>query len=118
MLDSSRPLFEQIGERIVGGIIDGTYREGDAVPSSNELARFLRVNPATAGKGLGLLVDRGVLTKRRGIGMFVADGARDRLVAERTDAFRDAFVVPMLREAAELGISPEQLLAIITKESA
>lgn len=116
MLDDSRPLFEQIAERISSGILDGTYREETAVPSTNELARFLRVNPATAGKGLGLLVERGVLAKRRGIGMFVAPGARERLREARTREFAERHVAPMVRAAIELDIPADGLREAIDAE--
>ncbi|NYJ67834.1 DNA-binding transcriptional regulator YhcF (GntR family) [Pseudoclavibacter chungangensis] len=117
MLDETKPLFVQIAEQIENGVLDGTYPEGDGVPSTNELAQFLRVNPATAGKGLNLLVDRGVLHKRRGIGMFVSDGARERLVVDRTETFASEFVAPMLREAQKLGIDRAALTALIERES-
>ena len=79
-MDDSRPLFLQIAEQIENDIIDGALPEESQVPSTNEFAAFHRINPATAGKGVNLLVDDGVLYKKRGIGMFVAEGARDRLV--------------------------------------
>ncbi|SDH66816.1 GntR family transcriptional regulator [Agrococcus jejuensis] len=118
MLDDGKPLFQQIAEQLSNDILDGTYPEETAVPSTNELAQFLRINPATAGKGLNLLVDDGVLYKKRGIGMFVATGARDRLVEARTRAFTHEFIAPMLREAAKLGITPGQLAHLIQEESA
>ncbi|GAA1424260.1 GntR family transcriptional regulator [Agrococcus citreus] len=117
MLDDSKPLFVAVAEQIEDGILDGTYAEDDPVPSTNELAAFLRINPATAGKGFGLLVDAGVLIKRRGIGMFVAPGAREALRQRRKLAFQDQFIAPLLREAAQLGISPEDLADMITKEA-
>ncbi len=118
MLDDSKPLFVAVAEQIEDGILDGTYAEDDPVPSTNELAAFLRINPATAGKGVNLLVDGGVLYKKRGIGMFVATGARDRLVAERRERFRDQYVAPLLAEAGKLGISPEQLTRMIQETTA
>lgn len=118
MLDESKPLFQAVAEQIEDGILDGTYAEDDPVPSTNQLAAFLRINPATAGKGLGLLVDAGVLIKRRGIGMFVAPGARAALRERRRLAFRDQYIDPLLREAAQLGITPEELASMITKEPA
>ena len=118
MLDDSKPLFVAVAEQIEDGILDGTYAEDDPVPSTNELAAFLRINPATAGKGFGLLVDAGVLIKRRGIGMFVAPGAREALRQRRKLAFQDQFIAPLLREAAQLGISAEDLADMITKEVA
>ena len=116
MLDESKPIFQAVAEQIEDGILDGTYAEGDAVPSTNQLATFLRINPATAGKGLSLLVDAGVLAKRRGIGMFVADGARDALRDRRRLAFADQYLTPLLREAEHLGISPRELTQMIQKE--
>ncbi|MGC5076190.1 GntR family transcriptional regulator [Agrococcus sp. DT81.2] len=118
MLDDSKPLFVAVAEQIEDGILDGTYAEDDPVPSTNELAAFLRINPATAGKGFNLLVDAGVLIKRRGIGMFVAPGAREALRQRRRLAFQDQFIAPLLREAAQLGISAEDLADMITKEVA
>ena len=61
MLDETKPLYIAVAEQIEDGILDGTHPEDSPVPSSNELAAFLRINPATAGKGLNLLADAGVL---------------------------------------------------------
>jgi len=116
-VDEGRPIFVQIAEQIAGQIVDGTMPEESQVPSINELAAFHRINPATALKGVNLLVDDGVLYKRRGIGMFVADGARDTLVARRREAFGAAYVRPLLAEASHLHITPEQLADMIRKEA-
>ena len=89
MVDEGRPLFLQIEESVEDSIIDGSLVEQDQAPSTNELAAFHRINPATAAKGIAMLTEKGVLTKRRGIGMFVADGARDLLLTERRAAFAD-----------------------------
>jgi GntR family transcriptional regulator len=112
-MDDSRPLFQQIAEQIASDIISGALPEESQVPSTNEFAAFLRINPATAGKGVGLLVDAGVLYKKRGIGMFVATGARDRLVAERRESFRDQYVAPLVAEARKLGIDSDALVGLI-----
>jgi GntR family transcriptional regulator len=119
-VDESRPIFQQIAEQIENDIIAGALPEETQVPSTNEFAAFLRINPATAGKGVGLLVDTGILYKKRGIGMFVASGARARLISERRERFRDQFIAPLLAEAQKLGIDPEQLARLIhdtTQES-
>ena len=115
-MDESRPIFLQIAEQIEGDIISGVLAEESQVPSTNEFAAFYRINPATAGKGVNLLVDEGILYKKRGIGMFVATGSRARLIAKRTDQFQTEFVRPLLAEAAKLGISSQQLADMITKE--
>ena len=112
-MDDSRPIFLQLAEQIENDIISGALPEETQVPSTNELAAYLRINPATAGKGVNLLVDAGVLYKKRGIGMFVADGARARLVAQRRDQFREQYLAPLLAEAEKLGITPAQLAGMI-----
>jgi len=116
-MDESRPIFQQIAEQIENDIISGVLPEETQVPSTNEFAAFHRINPATAGKGVNLLVDAGILYKKRGIGMFVAEGARARLVATRRDQFREQFVAPLLAEASKLGISSADVAAMIQKDA-
>ncbi len=117
MIDEGRALFLQIAESVEDSIIDGSLPEEGQAPSTNELAAFYRINPATAGKGVNMLVDKGVLYKRRGIGMFVAPGARDLLLAERRTAFADRFVEPLLVEARKLGLGPDDLASLIRDRS-
>lgn len=109
MIEEGRALFLQIAEAIEESILDTTLAEDTQAPSTNELASFYRINPATAAKGVALLVDKGVLTKRRGIGMFVAVGARDILLTERRAAFAERYLDPLLAEARALGLSAEEL---------
>ena len=112
-LDEGTPLFVQVADRLAGEIADGGLAEGERVPSTNELAAFYRINPATAAKGINVLADDGLLEKRRGIGMFVATGARQRLLARRRAEFTQRYVVPLLTEAARLGIGADELAALI-----
>ena len=114
-MDESRPIFIQIAEQVENDIIEGSLPEGGQIPSTNEFATFLRVNPATALKGVNRLVDDGIVEKRRGIGMFVTQGAQARLKTKRRDRFSAEFVTPLLTEAAKLGISSEQLADMIRK---
>ncbi len=118
MIEEGKALFLQIAENVEESIINGSLAEESQAPSTNELAAFYRINPATAAKGVNLLVDKGVLYKRRGIGMFVATGARDQLLAERRAAFADRFVDPLLAEARNLGLSPDDLTGLIRERSA
>ena len=113
MMDEGRPIFQQIAERVENDILSGALGEEGQVPSTNEFAMFYRINPATAGKGVNLLVEQGILYKRRGIGMFVAAGARERITARRREQFVLEFIAPMLTEAASLGIPPHQLTQLI-----
>ncbi|MFJ5955092.1 GntR family transcriptional regulator [Paenarthrobacter sp. NPDC092416] len=117
MIDDSKPIFMQIAELIENGIVDGTMAEESQVPSTNEFAAFHRINPATAAKGVNVLVDSGILYKRRGIGMFVATGARAQLVARRTEEFFEQYVRPLTVEARKLGISAQQLNSMIERGS-
>jgi GntR family transcriptional regulator len=116
-LDDGTPLFVQIAEQLADDVVDGVLPEGARVPSTNELAAFYRINPATAAKGINLLVDDAVLEKRRGIGMFVADGAREQLRASRRKQFAEQYLDPMLAEAARLGIDTDTLVSLIRDPS-
>lgn len=116
-VDESTPIFIQLAQEIEGRILDGTYPEETQVPSTNEFAAFMRINPATAGKGLNRLVDAGILYKRRGIGMFVATGARATLTTTRREAFGDQYVTPLLHEADRLGIDADELIAMIAQRA-
>ncbi|MDQ1084152.1 MULTISPECIES: GntR family transcriptional regulator [Microbacterium] len=118
MIDDGRALFLQIAESVEDQIVDGSLLEETRAPSTNELAAFHRINPATAAKGIAMLVDKGVLYKRRGIGMFVASGARDQLLGERRSTFADRFVDPLLSEARTLGLGPDDLTELIRQRAA
>lgn len=113
MLDEGTPLFAQIAEQLADDIAEGSLAEGERVPSTNELAAFYRINPATAAKGINRLVDDGLLEKHRGIGMFVATGARERLLADRRKRFAEQYLDPMLSEARRLGIDDDTLVSLI-----
>ena len=113
MKDDGRPLFAQIAEQIESSIVDGSLAEEAQVPSTNELAAFHRINPATAAKGVNQLVADGVLYKRRGIGMFVATGARTQLLERRREDFARQYLAPLLAEARKLGIDAEQIKKMI-----
>ena len=116
MFDDSTPIFMQLADQLCAEIVAGTYPDGAKAPSINELAVFHRINPATANRAIALLVERGVLIKRRGIGMFVADGARPPL----RGAGRNAVVAGSARRLSAagptLGISGRELIALIQKE--
>ncbi|MFF2481143.1 GntR family transcriptional regulator [Paenibacillus sp. NPDC058071] len=114
-IDDSRPIFLQIAEQIEDDIIEGRLPEESQVPSKNEFAAYHQINPATAAKGVNLLVDEGILYKKRGIGMFVATGARAVLVGKRQEQFYEQYVVSMLREAEKLGITKDQLTDMIRR---
>lgn len=106
-------IYQQIAAMLEHDILRGLYQEEEQVPSTNELARLYRINPATAGKGLNLLAADGVLYKRRGLGMFVAPGAAERILEKRKAAFLDRYIRPMVREGRSLGLERETLMAMV-----
>ena len=115
MIDDTRPIFVQIAERIEEDILADRLAEEEQAPSTNQFAALYQINPATAAKGINLLVDQGILYKKRGLGMFVATGARERLMEKRRTEFFERYVVPMLQEAAKLGITEAQLAEMMQK---
>ncbi len=113
VLDDGAPIFSQIADHLADDIAEGTLAEGDRVPSTNELAAFYRINPATAAKGINVLTDSGLVEKRRGVGMFVSAGARARLLDDRRKRFAERYVEPMVAEANRLGIDADALLSMV-----
>ena len=114
-LSDQGAIYLQIAHMIEDDILRGIYQEEEQVPSTNELARALRINPATAAKGINLLVEQGILYKRRGIGMFVAPGAGQAVRSSRQAAFYKRFVCPMVKEAAGLGLTVQQLNEMVAR---
>jgi GntR family transcriptional regulator len=110
---AERSIYLQIAEQIEDSILQDALEEEEQAPSTNQLADLYRINPATAGKGIKLLVDEGILIKRRGIGMFVAAGAREQIRRKRRLLFADTYILPLLAEAGRLGIRPKEICALI-----
>lgn len=111
--EDGKPLFQQIAEGIEDSILDGSLAEQSQVPSSNDLAAFHRINPATAAKGLNQLVAEGILFKKRGIGMFVTDGAANALKYRRRERFAKQFIEPLVFEADKLGVGIAELKSML-----
>lgn len=112
-LDATTPIYIQIAEDIRRRILIGDLLDGDQVMSTTQYATTYRINPATAAKAFSALVDDGLLVKRRGIGMFIAQGAHARLSAQRRSDFIDARLAPLVEEALALGLDPEELVNAI-----
>lgn len=115
LFDQDKPIYVQIREKIEDQIVDEQLKEGEQAPSTNQLVSFYKINHATVSKGVNQLVEEGILFKKRGIGMFVAEGAREKLIQKRKDAFLDNFVVGLVQEANKLGISNQELFDLITR---
>lgn len=114
-LNNQSLIYLQIAQMLEDDILRGVYREEEQVPSTNELARSYNINPATAAKGINLLVADGILYKRRGIGMFVAPGAEHAVRQKRKAAFYDGYVKPLIKEGASLALTGDELLAMVRR---
>lgn len=113
--DQDKPIYLQIREKIEDQIVNNQLQEGEQAPSTNQLVSFYKINHATVSKGVNQLVEEGILYKKRGIGMFVAEGARLKLVQKRKDAFEEDYVVGLVQEAHKLGISEDEIIELIKK---
>ena len=113
ILTQEKSIYIQIKEMIEDDILRDVLLEEERVPSTNELARLYAINPATAAKGVNLLVDEGILYKKRGIGMFVATGAKAQIQGKRREQFYDNYVKSLMAEAMSLGITKKELVAMI-----
>ncbi|MCD7814252.1 MAG: GntR family transcriptional regulator [Lachnospiraceae bacterium] len=118
ILSQEKSIYIQIREMIENDILRDILLEEERAPSTNELARAYSINPATAAKGVNLLVDEGILYKKRGIGMFVATGAKAKIMEKRKQNFYDDYVKRLVAEAKNLGITKEELVAMIAAEGA
>jgi DNA-binding transcriptional regulator YhcF (GntR family) len=111
MFGDHSPIYRQIAEQIKSDILHGVLAEEEQVMSTNQYAAFYRINPATAAKAFQNLVDEGVLYKKRGIGMFVSEGARDALVSQHRERFFSEVLAPVVDEARTIGIPMDEIVA-------
>lgn len=113
ILTQEKSIYLQISEMIENDILRDIILEEERAPSINELVKLYTINPATATKGINLLVDQDILYKKRGIGMFVTAGAKQKIIEKRKKEFYDNYIKKLLEEAARLGIRHEELLEMI-----
>ena len=114
-LDQEKPIFIQIAEGIEDGILTGAFPEEGQIPSITEFSLNYKINPATALKGINLLVDENIIFKKRGVGMFVSNGAVQQLKKKRQDQFFDNYIGRLIEEAKRLGISGDEIIAMIER---
>lgn len=115
-LDDSKPIYLQIKEYIEDSILEGSIEIGERVPSTNEFAKFYKINPATARQGINELVNEGILRKQRGVGMFVTNEAKALLMTKRRGLFYEHFIIPLKSEAGKLNITQDELVQMLKQE--
>jgi DNA-binding transcriptional regulator YhcF (GntR family) len=113
MLNDNKPMFIQIIEMIEDDIITGVYQENDIIISTTQISKLLSVNPTTSVKAVGIMMEDGILYKKRGIGMCVAEGAKEMIMKRRKEIFLKETVKAFLKEASKLGISEDELMKLI-----
>ncbi|AKU65146.1 GntR family transcriptional regulator [Schaalia meyeri] len=109
MFVSGIPIYVQIANDIRSQILRGALRDGDQLTSTTEYATTYRINPATAGKAFAILVDEGLVEKRRGIGMFVAQGAHASLVEKGLTTYVDDTLYPAVEAGLALGLDIDSI---------
>ena len=112
---SEIPIYIQIAQPIEDGILNGIFKEDEAIPSTTEISVKFKINPATVAKGFNLLVDEGIIYKRRGVGMFVSSGSKEVLIQKRKDKFYSNYIVSLIEEAKKLNISIDDIIEMIKK---
>ncbi|KLU60976.1 HTH-type transcriptional repressor YtrA [Peptococcaceae bacterium CEB3] len=110
---SMKPIYVQISEWLEAEILNGHLPGDERVYSQYQLAEMFNVNPATAAKGLNLLADEEIVYKQRGLGMYVAPEAQDRILAKRKERFVNGLLREVVSEAGRLGIGKEELISLI-----
>ncbi|MDR2900924.1 MAG: GntR family transcriptional regulator [Treponema sp.] len=114
-MNDTQPVFLQIMETIESDIITGVYQTDDLIISTTQISKVYAVNPTTAVKAISKLTDAGILYKKRGIGMCVAEGAKEKITERRKSIFLTETIVSLLAEAKTLGFSVDELVNIIRK---
>ncbi|MDW0108493.1 GntR family transcriptional regulator [Sporosarcina aquimarina] len=115
-VDGDKPIYIQIADWLENAIIDGTLNADEKVYSQYQLAELFTINPATAGKGLTILLEEELVYKKRGLGMFVSPDAQKRLRTKRKEQTLRKLVQDLLLEADLLGINKNELDKMIEKE--
>lgn len=112
-LQSTKPIYIQIAEGIEDDILNGILEEDGRAYSQYQVASAYNINPATAGKGIKALELEGILSKRRGLGMFVVEGAKKKILEKRKSLFMSEILLEMIKEAKKLGINKTELKNMI-----
>lgn len=110
-----KPIYLQISEEIEDAILSGAFEEDGQIPSTTEISVNYKINPATALKGINLLVENKIVYKKRGLGMFVSVGAKEQILQKRKQAFYDSYVISLLSEAAKLNMTKSEILEMIER---
>ena len=108
--NDNAPIYRQLKDRVIGMMLDGVLKAGDPLPSVRQVASEYQLNPITVSKAYQELVDENLVEKRRGIGMYVTEGASEKLLASERERFLSEEWPAMVERIRLLGLNVEQLL--------
>lgn len=112
---SDKSIFIQIAEQLEDSIFTGAFPEESKIPSTNEISALLNINPHTVLKGMNMLVDEEIIYKKRGLGMYVNQGALEKIKRKRQDQFFDQYIATLIDEASKLQMSKEDVISLIER---
>lgn len=110
-----KPIFIQIAEQLEDSIFTGAFPEETKIPSTNEMSALLGINPHTVLKGMNILVDEEIIYKKRGLGMFVKEGAVEKILRKRQGQFYDQFIASMIEEAHKLKMTKDEIITLVER---
>ena len=113
--DGEKPIYIQMAEWVEENILTGVFPEETQIPSTTEISAMYKINPATALKGVNILVEKGIIYKKRGLGMFVSTGAESKIRNERKQEFYDKYIKTLVSEAQKLGITGDEIITMLEK---
>ena len=112
---SDKPIYLQLAEGLEDAILSGVYTEENKIPSTTEISITYKINPATALKGVNLLVNEDIVYKKRGVGMFVRQGATEKIRNKRKVDFYESFVKTLIQEAKKIGITKQEVVQMVER---
>lgn len=112
---SEKAIYLQIYEELEDAIFTGAFPEETQIPSTTEISTSYKINPATVLKGMNILVNEGLIYKKRGVGMFVNEGALQKIITKRQHDFSKTYIETLIKEAKKLNLSKEQILILIER---
>ncbi len=110
-----KPIFIQIAEQLEDSIFTGVYLEETKIPSTNQISALLNINPHTVLKGMNMLVDEEIIYKKRGLGMFVKEGAVKRIRSKRQGQFYEQYIATLIEEASKLQMTKDEIISLIER---
>lgn len=110
-----KPIFIQIAEQLEDSIFTGIFPEETKIPSTNEISALLNINPHTVLKGMNMLVDEEIIYKKRGVGMFVKEGAVLKIRQKRQSQFYNQYIETLIEEASKLHMTKQEIITLIER---